>query len=73
MSCWRKNVIGEERGTLICGNTAVLSWWCPETEVIDEGCCVILKGQELGEGCAKLGVEGGDSISASSMWMSVLG
>lgn len=34
-----------------------------------EGCCVTL---ELGQSCAKLGVEGGDSISTSSVW-SVLG
>ena len=39
----------------------------------DGGCCVILKGKELGQSCAKLGVEGSDSPSANSVWMSVLG
>lgn len=71
---WGRKCSGGEKGDIgpwqYC--CAVLCWWCPETELTDEGCCVILKGKELGQSCAKLGVEGDDSISASSVWMFVL-
>lgn len=73
LSWCRKSVLGEKKGTSIHGCTAVLGWWCPETEMTDDGCCVILKGKELGQSCAKLGVEGSDNPSANSVWMSVLG
>lgn len=50
------------------GSTAeLLCWWCPETEMTDEWGNVIQKDEGLGPNCAKLCVEGGDSISESDM------
>lgn len=62
LGCCGKGVLGQ-RSVVVC------SW----QKWLMGGCRVILKGKELGESCAKLCVKSGDSISASSVYVSVLG